>query len=186
LDDLRGRWAHRRPGVAVLVGSLRHDPYWHCQLVDRLPQRVVLASIRSSETGVISASRCKQGLPANRPRPGKPNYRRSGIAAKRSCACLWPRRHKRGLACPDTGKLAGSFGPLLPIGALLERVLDLVDSLRASELTLIVVLCMSRPPGLPSHFSVDSVKVQALRFFQLAILKSVQYCSDSRAGNLLG
>ncbi len=68
LDDLCGRWSHRRRGPAILVGPRRHGPYWHGQLVDRLPQRVVLAIIRQSETGAGSDTRCGQGLPANGPK----------------------------------------------------------------------------------------------------------------------
>ena len=38
LDDVCGGWPHRGLGIAVLVGRFRHDPDWHGQLVDRLPQ----------------------------------------------------------------------------------------------------------------------------------------------------
>ena len=42
LDRLYDRRSTCRLGAAVLVGPRRHDPDRHSQLVDRLPQRLVL------------------------------------------------------------------------------------------------------------------------------------------------
>jgi hypothetical protein len=50
LDDVHGCWSRRRFGIAILVGSRRHGPDWHGQLVDRLPQRLVLTKTRPSKT----------------------------------------------------------------------------------------------------------------------------------------
>src|SRR5713226_5540221 len=50
LDDLHGRWSHRRLGIAVLVGRRRHRPYRDGLLVDRLPQRLVLRQLAQQKT----------------------------------------------------------------------------------------------------------------------------------------
>jgi len=73
--------------LPILVGPRRHGPYWHGQLVDRLPQRVVLAIIRQSELAQVQIPAVDKVYQLMDPRPGKRINRTTAFPSPVSSNC---------------------------------------------------------------------------------------------------